>query len=371
MAGVPPNGPGSLSPIKEADRSIDPAEGSPDWCRHGTESCTCADAHDAKRRAFWPTFRPAGIAGSPFVAIAAPARLDPASRRLCPRGADAPRRRSGATSPTMPETFPLRLRCLPMRDRCGARDKGRGRRLERCVRLAMSAPQSRAKSDRRRRAAPMARRAPRASSVSRRPETLLARRSQADIRAAAHDISGRFPCASSTLYLLLWLAALAGPLSRSRPLPVQAHEYKVGDTCRWATPGRVPRRRAPRSAAATSRYRNTGTKPDRLIGGSFEAAERLGIGEMSVRDGVDDHAGRSRLGWRSRARRQTVELKPWLSPQFVDLKATRSEEGDKANSTLTLRARRRGGVDSSVCPSGRRVGFPGPEGHMHEMPKTN
>lgn len=165
----------------------------------------------------------------------------------------------------------------------------------------------------------------------------------------------------------LRLAAFATALSLSA-LPVQAHEYKVGDL----QVGHPWARATPGGAKVGGGYvtiTNMGTVPDRLIGGSFEGAERLEIHQMSVKDGVMTMrpvpAGLEiRPG-------ETVELKPGgYHLMFVNLKAP-LKEGDKANGTLTFERAGEVKLYFSVSSIGAGGPAPGTEGHMHEMPKTN
>jgi copper(I)-binding protein len=114
---------------------------------------------------------------------------------------------------------------------------------------------------------------------------------------------------------------------------VAAAEYKIGSIQidnPWS-------RATPKGASTGAGYltiRNTGTEPDRLIGGATDVAPGFQIHEMTMdqdvsrmrerKDGIEIKPG------------ETVELKPGSSHiMFVDLKR-RLEKGERVKGSLTF-----------------------------------
>lgn len=141
-------------------------------------------------------------------------------------------------------------------------------------------------------------------------------------------------------------------------IPAAAHDYAVGPLKighPWA-------RATPPAAKVGGGYlsvENTGSEPDRLVGGSTEAAARLEIHETSLADGI------------MRMREKTdgvaippgakVELKPSaLHLMLVDLKAP-LKQGDKVKAMLVFE--RAGSVTVELQVQG--VGAPQPAASEH------
>ena len=137
--------------------------------------------------------------------------------------------------------------------------------------------------------------------------------------------------------ILVTLLALTGTAA--------AHDYEVG-----ALTIKHPWSRAtPKGASVAGGYMtitNTGTTPDRLIGGSVEAAKRFEIHEMSMEGGVMKM--RELPKGLEIAPGATVELKPGsyhvmmmnLSKQFM--------QGDKVKGSLTFEKAGKVDVEFSV-----------------------
>ncbi|MEP9375532.1 DUF1775 domain-containing protein [Aquabacter sp. CN5-332] len=112
-----------------------------------------------------------------------------------------------------------------------------------------------------------------------------------------------------------------------------APTVKVGDlviTAPWsrATPGGA------KVAGGYVAITNTGTAPDKLVGGSFEQAGRFEVHEMSMKDGV--MTMRPVSSGLEIAPGQTVTLAPGgYHMMFMDLKQP-LKEGDKVKGTLTF-----------------------------------
>lgn len=147
-------------------------------------------------------------------------------------------------------------------------------------------------------------------------------------------------------------------LAASPAIPAAAHDYAVGPLKighPWA-------RATPPAAKIGGGYlsvENTGSEPDRLIGGSTQAAARLEIHETSLADGI------------MRMREKTdgvaippgakVELKPSsLHLMLVDLKAP-LKQGDKVKATLVFERAGSVTVDLQV----QSVGAPQPAASEH------
>ncbi|HEY2135678.1 MAG TPA: copper chaperone PCu(A)C [Xanthobacteraceae bacterium] len=129
-------------------------------------------------------------------------------------------------------------------------------------------------------------------------------------------------------------AALALAVSATLPVGAAlAHDYKAGDIVidhPWA-------RATPHGASVAAGYfklTNTGTTPDRLVGGTSEAAGRVEIHEMSMDGGV----------MRMRPLKGGLEIKPGESVEFksnsfhlmmLDLKHP-LQQGQRVKGTLTF-----------------------------------
>ena len=132
----------------------------------------------------------------------------------------------------------------------------------------------------------------------------------------------------SSKYSLLFAAMLACIAGRTG-----AAEYKIGSI----QIGNPWSRATPKGASTGAGYmtiRNTGTEPDRLIGGTTDVAPGFQIHEMTMDQDVS----------RMRERKEGIELKPGetveLKPgsshiMFVDLKR-RLDKGERIKGTLTF-----------------------------------
>ena len=156
------------------------------------------------------------------------------------------------------------------------------------------------------------------------------------------------------------LAAAGAVLSLAAypAIPAAAHDYAVGPL----KIGHLWARATPPAAKVGGGYlsvENTGPEPDRLIGGSTEAAARLEIHETSLADGI------------MRMREKTdgvaippgakVELKPSaLHLMLVDLKAP-LKQAEKVKATLVFA--RAGSVTVELQVQG--VGAPQPTASEH------
>jgi len=154
-----------------------------------------------------------------------------------------------------------------------------------------------------------------------------------------------------------------------------ALDYKVGAlqiTSPWS-------RATPKGAGVAAGYMkitNTGTTPDRLVGGSSPVAGRVEVHEMSMdggvmkmrplKDGLELKPG------------ETVELKPGsFHIMMLDLKQA-VKEGERVKGTLTFE--KAGTVDveyavvaAGATPGGAKSGDDGMSGHdgMKGMPGMN
>ncbi len=142
---------------------------------------------------------------------------------------------------------------------------------------------------------------------------------------------------------------------------VAAAEYKAGSIeidNAWS-------RATPKGASTGAGYltiRNTGTQPDRLIGGSIDVAGGFQIHQMTMdqgvskmremKDGIEIKPG------------DTVELKPGSSHiMFVDLKR-RLEKGERIKGTLTFERAGTVAIEYPVAAIGARATEQG-GGPMH------
>jgi copper(I)-binding protein len=114
---------------------------------------------------------------------------------------------------------------------------------------------------------------------------------------------------------------------------VSAHEYKAGSIeigHPWA-------RATPRGATVAAGYlklTNTGSTPDRLVGGSSSASKEIEIHEMTMTDGV--MRMRPVKGGLEIKPGQTVELKPGGSHlMMIDLKQ-QLQQGQRVKGTLVF-----------------------------------
>jgi hypothetical protein len=104
---------------------------------------------------------------------------------------------------------------------------------------------------------------------------------------------------------------------------------------------------------------NTGTAPDRLIGGSLALAGRFEVHEMAVNNGV--MTMRELASGLEIAPGARVELKPGgLHVMFMDLKA-QLREGQPVRGTLVFEKAGTVEVNFAVAPIGARA----PGGHAH------
>jgi copper(I)-binding protein len=143
-----------------------------------------------------------------------------------------------------------------------------------------------------------------------------------------------------------------------------AQDYKAGPltvTQPWS-------RATPKGATVAGGYlkiTNTGTTPDRLVGGSTDAAKRFEIHEMSMDGGVMKM--RALPKGLEIAPGATVELKPGgYHVMFVDL-AKPLAKGDKVKAQLTFEKAGKLDVEFTVEAIGAsRTGEPKPEmKHKH------
>ena len=153
-------------------------------------------------------------------------------------------------------------------------------------------------------------------------------------------------------------AGVALSLAAYAATPVRAHDYAVGPLKighPWA-------RATPPAAKIGGGYlgiENTGSTPDRLLGGSTEAAARVEIHESSLTDGI--MRMREQVDGVVIAPGQTLEFKPGgLHLMLVDLK-TPLKQGDKVKATLMFE--RAGSVAIELQVQG--VGAPQPAQAEH------
>jgi copper(I)-binding protein len=160
----------------------------------------------------------------------------------------------------------------------------------------------------------------------------------------------------SSKYSLLFAAMLACIAGRTG-----ATEYKIGSI----QIGNPWSRATPKGASTGAGYmtiRNTGTEPDRLIGGTTDVAPGFQIHEMTMDQDVS----------RMRERKEGIELKPGetveLKPgsshiMFVDLKR-RLEKGERIKGTLTFERAGKVAIEYPVEAIGARATEQG-GGPMH------
>jgi periplasmic copper chaperone A len=141
---------------------------------------------------------------------------------------------------------------------------------------------------------------------------------------------------------------------------VAAAEYKIGSIQidnPWS-------RATPKGASTGAGYltiRNTGTEPDRLIGGSIDIAGGFQIHQMTMDQGVSKMREMKAIEIKPG---ETVELKPGSSHiMFVDLKR-RLEKGERVKGSLTFQRAGTVAIDYPVEAIGARATEQG-GGPMH------
>jgi copper(I)-binding protein len=162
----------------------------------------------------------------------------------------------------------------------------------------------------------------------------------------------RMPRSEFALALLVFILA-AGP--------VLAHSYEVGPL----KIGHPWSRATPNGAKVAGGYltiTNTGSEPDRLVGGSFERAGRFEVHEMKVTDGV--MTMRPVEGGLAIGAGETVTLAPGgLHLMFQDLKAGLAEK-EKVKGTLVFEKAGTVEVEYAVAGMGSKDGTGKPaDGH--------
>jgi len=155
--------------------------------------------------------------------------------------------------------------------------------------------------------------------------------------------------------LLLSAAALIGAAQPARAQEIAAGDLTLVRPWTRATPG------AARVGGGYLTIRNRGAAPDRLIGGTFEAAGRVEIHEMAVVDGV--------MRMRTLARGLeipaggTVELRPGgYHVMFLDL-ARPLRQGERLTGTLVFE--RAGSVPVTFTVEAIGATPQGQGGHRH------
>jgi copper(I)-binding protein len=143
----------------------------------------------------------------------------------------------------------------------------------------------------------------------------------------------------------------------------QAHDYKVGSLVidhPWT-------RATPKSASVAGGYlkiTNTGTTPDRLIGGSADVARKFEVHEMSMdggvmkmrelKDGLEIPPG------------ATVELKPGSYHIMMMKLAHPLTKGEKVKASLNFEKAGKADVEFAVQAIGGSASMDDmPKGHMH------
>jgi hypothetical protein len=152
--------------------------------------------------------------------------------------------------------------------------------------------------------------------------------------------------------------AVRPPIRLVQAQPAPAAVYRLGALvieAPWAraTPGGA------KVAGGFMRITNSGTAPDRLVGGAFSAAARVEVHEMAVADGVMKMRELA-AGLEIRPG-ETVELKPGgYHVMFMDL-ARQLKAGESVAGTLVFEKAGRIDVVFTVAPIGAR----GPRGMSH------
>jgi periplasmic copper chaperone A len=148
-----------------------------------------------------------------------------------------------------------------------------------------------------------------------------------------------------------------------------AHDYRVGDLKIDHPWSRVTPEGA-KAAGGFMTITNTGTLPDKLIGGTFVAAATFEVHEMSMTDGVMkmrqlDKGLEIKPG-------ATVELKPGsFHVMLIGLKQP-MKEGEKIKGTLVFERAGTIEVDYKIEPMGTRASGGADHDHhgaMHQAPK--
>ena len=162
-----------------------------------------------------------------------------------------------------------------------------------------------------------------------------------------------------------FIATVLGVMFMAACSQAHAHDYKVG-TLQIVHPWS---RATPKGASVAAGYMtitNTGTEPDRLIGGSSPVAGRVEVHEMSMdggvmkmrplKDGLELKPG------------QTVELKPGsFHVMMLDLKEP-VKMGDRVKGTLTFEKAGAVDVEYAVVAAGASPGGKSEHDGMKSMP---
>jgi hypothetical protein len=141
------------------------------------------------------------------------------------------------------------------------------------------------------------------------------------------------------------------PLRLAQNQPAAATTYRLGALvveAPWtrATPGGA------KVAGGFLRITNSGSAPDRLVGGAFAASARVEVHEMAIADGVMKMR-ELKLGLEIKPG-ETVELKPGgYHVMFMDL-ARQLKEGETVAGTLVFEKAGRIDVMFRVAPIGAR-----------------
>jgi copper(I)-binding protein len=133
----------------------------------------------------------------------------------------------------------------------------------------------------------------------------------------------------------------------------RAEDYKIGDlqiSQPWT-------RATPKGAKVAGGYlkiTNTGTAPDRLLGGSTDAAKRFEVHEMSMDNGVMKM--RELKGGLEIPPGATVELKPGSYHIMMQELAHPLAKGERVKASLTFEKAGKGDVEFVVEAVGARAG---------------
>jgi periplasmic copper chaperone A len=133
----------------------------------------------------------------------------------------------------------------------------------------------------------------------------------------------------------------------------RAEDYKIGDlqiSQPWT-------RATPKGAAVAGGYlkiTNTGTTPDRLLGGSSDAAKRFEIHEMSMTNGVMKM--RELKNGLDIPPGATVELKPSSYHIMLQELARPLAKGERVKASLTFEKAGKGEVEFTVEAIGASTG---------------
>jgi copper(I)-binding protein len=148
--------------------------------------------------------------------------------------------------------------------------------------------------------------------------------------------------------LILTLSACLISTSMALAHSYEAGSLRIGHPWARATPGGA------KVGAGYLEITNTGTEPDRLVGGSFERAGRFEVHEMKVTDGT--MTMRQLEGGLTIAPGETVKLAPGgVHIMFQDLKQGLKEK-EKVKGTLVFEKAGTVEVDFAVAGIGSRDG---------------